>query len=135
MTGSLVYVDSSAIVKLVVREPESSALFDWLATRPERISSAVARVEVPRALRRAGLFGTTHRRRAMEVFDRLALLPLDRPILDTAGELGPPELRSLDAIHLATAFSVGVDLAGLVTYDTRLAAAAARSRMAVWAPA
>lgn len=135
MTGSLVYLDSSAIVKLVVREPESPALFDWLAARPERISSAVARVEIMRALRRAGPSGAAGRHRAMEVLDRIALLPVDRPILDAAGELGPPDLRSLDAIHLATALSVGADLAGLVTYDERLAAAAASSRIDVWAPA
>jgi len=135
VTGSLVYLDSSAIVKLVVREPESPALFDWLATRPERISSAVARVEVLRALRRAGSARAAGRRRALEVLDCIALLPVDRPILDAAGELGPPELRSLDAIHLATALAVGTDLAGLVTYDERLATAAARSRIDVWAPA
>jgi len=135
VTGSLVYLDSSAILKLVVREPESPALFDWLATRPERISSAVARVEVLRALRRAGPSGASVRHRAIEVLDRIALLPIDRPILDAAGELSLPELRSLDAIHLATALSVGADLAGLVTYDERLAAAAARSRIDVWAPA
>ena len=122
-------------MKLVVREPESPALFDWLATRPERISSMVAGVEIARALRRAGPSGAASRRRAMDVLDRIALLPVDRPILDTAGGLGPPELRSLDAIHLATALSVGADLAGLVTYDERLATAAARSRIGVWAPA
>jgi hypothetical protein len=130
-----VYLDSSAIVKLVVREPESSALFDWLAERPERISSALARVEVLRALRRAGPAGAASRRRAREVLDRIALLPVDRPILDAAGELGPLDLRSLDAIHLATALSVGADLAGVVTYDERLAAAATSAHLDVWAPA
>lgn len=134
MTGSLVYLDSSAIVKLVVREPESPALFDWLGTWPERVSSVMARVEVLRALRRSGS-GVGSRRRATEVLDRIALLSLDHAILDAAADLGPPELRSLDAIHLATALSVGVDLAGLVTYDERLATAAARSGIDVWAPA
>lgn len=131
---TLVYLDSSAIVKLAVREPESPALFDWLGAWPDRISSAVARVEVLRALWRSG-FGPASRRRAMEVLDRIALLPADHPILDTAGDIGPPELRTLDAIHLATALSVGQDLAGLVTYDERLARAAIRLRIDVWAPA
>lgn len=135
MTGSLVYLDSSAIVKLVVREPESPALFDWLATRPHRVSSVVARVEVLRALRRAGFSGASVRQRAVNALDRIGLLAVDRSVLDAATELEPPELRSLDAIHLATALSVGTDLAGLVTYDERLAAAAARSRVEVWAPA
>lgn len=134
MTGSLVYLDSSAIVKLVVREPESGALFDWLVAWPERIGSVIARVEVLRALRRSGA-GEAARRRALDVLGRIALMPIDRPLLDAASELGPPDLRSLDAIHLATALSVRADLAGLVTYDDRLAAAAARSRIEVWGPA
>ena len=135
MNGSLVYLDSSAIVKLVVREPESAVLFDWLAARSERISSAIARVEVVRALRRARFLVATAQRRAIDVLGRIALLSVDRPVLEIAGELGPPGLRSLDAIHLATALSVGADLAGLITYDARLAAAATRSRIEVWAPA
>lgn len=134
MTASLVYLDSSAIVKLVVREPESNALFEWLGTRPDRISSAVARVEVLRALRRSGA-GAASQRRAHDVLERIALLPIDRPVIDAASELGPSDLRSLDAIHLATALSVGDDLAGLVTYDDRLAVAAAAARIGVWAPA
>ena len=134
MTASLVYLDSSAIVKLVVREPESGALFDWLGVWPERISSEIARVEVLRALRRSGA-AESARRRAREVLDRIALMNVDRPVLEAAGALGPPDLRSLDAIHLATALSVRSDLAGFVTYDERLAAAAARSRLGVWAPA
>jgi uncharacterized protein len=134
VTGSLVYLDSSAIVKLIVPEPESSALFHWLATRPERISSGVARVEVIRALRRSGLFRIS-RRRAIAVLERIALLPIDLPILETAAELEPSDLRSLDAIHLATAMSLGADLAGVVTYDERLAGAARAGRIEVWAPA
>jgi predicted nucleic acid-binding protein len=131
---SPVYLDSSAIVKLVVREPESGVLFDWLAAWPDRMSSVIARVEVLRALRRAGA-GERTRRRALDVLSRIALIDLDRPVLDVASDLGPPVLRALDAIHLATALSVRSDLAGLVTYDERLAAAATRSRIAVWAPA
>lgn len=134
LTGSLVYLDSSAIVKLIVREPESPALFEWLANRPERISSIVARVEVLRALRRTDS-GTAASNRALAVLDRIALLPIDGRIADTAARIDPVELRSLDAIHLATALSVGTDLSGVVTYDDRLAAAATRFRIEVWAPA
>jgi predicted nucleic acid-binding protein len=133
VTASLVYLDSSAIVKLVVREPESRALFDWLETWPERVSSAIARVEVLRALMRSRA-GAASRRRALEVLERIALIPVDRPVLDGASEVGPSGLRALDAVHLATALSVGRDLAGLVTYDERLAEAAARVRIGVWAP-
>jgi predicted nucleic acid-binding protein len=131
---SPVYLDSSAIVKLVVHEPESGALFEWLGGHPERISSVIARVEVLRALRRSGA-GLSARHRALDVLERIALLDVDRPVLDAASEIGPADLRSLDAIHLATALSVRSDLAGLVTYDERLAAAATRSRLGVWAPA
>lgn len=133
MTAPLVYLDSSAIVKLVVPEPESVALFEWLADWPDRISSAIARVEVLRALRRLGAAESV-RRRALDVLGHLAVMPIDRSILDAASELGPSDLRPLDAIHLATALSVGADLGGLVTYDERLAAAAVRSRLEVWAP-
>ncbi len=135
MTGSLVYLDSSAIVKLIVREPESPALFEWLANRPERISSIVARVEVLRALRRTDSSGTATWKRALDVLDRIALLTIDRRITDMAAQLDPRELRSLDAIHLATALSVGAELSGVVAYDDRLAAAATRSGIEVWAPA
>lgn len=135
MTGALVYLDSSAIVKLVVREPESPALFEWLETWSERISSGLARVEVPRALRRAGISGPGSRRRTQDVLDRIALLPVDPAILEAAGDVGPPELRPLDAIHLVTALSVGADLGAFVTYDERLASAATRSRIDVSAPA
>ena len=134
MTPSLVYLDSSAIVKLVVREPESVALFDWLGAWPERISSAVARVEVLRALARSRA-AESARRRAREILDRVALMPIDRSVLEAAGQIGPTSLRSLDAIHLATALSVGSDLAGVVTYDERMAQAAVRARIDVWAPA
>jgi uncharacterized protein len=133
--GSFVYLDSSAIVKLVLREPESHALFEWLTTRAERISSAVARVELWRALRRSRSSGPTVWRRLGDVLDRIALVPIDRAVIDAAGELDPRELRTLDAIHLATALSLGADLAGLVTYDERLAAAAIRARIGVWTPA
>jgi uncharacterized protein len=133
VNGDLVYLDSSAIVKLAVAEPESAVLFDWLAERPGRVSSAVARVEVRRALRRVGMPAETLRR-ATRVLNAIASIPVDRAVIEAAGELDPPALRSLDAIHLATALSVGADLAGIVTYDERLAAAAARARVEVWAP-
>ena len=133
MTGSLVYQDSSAIVKLVVREPESAGLFEWLSAWPERISSAIPRVEVLRALGRSRAEESAGHR-ALDVLDRIALIDIDRPVLDAASEHRALDLRSLDAIHLATALSVRSELAGLVTYDQRLAAAATRSRPGVWAP-
>jgi predicted nucleic acid-binding protein len=128
-----VYLDSSALVKLVVLEPESAALRAFLGAHTLRMSSALAEVEVPRALRRAG-YGAGEHRRAIEILARIPLVEIDRRVLRSAAALGPPGLRSLDAIHLATALSVGEDLAGIVTYDRRLRDAATRADIAVWAP-
>jgi predicted nucleic acid-binding protein len=130
---SLVYLDSSALVKLVVAEPESSVLADYLRGWSERVSSAVVLTEVPRALRRAG-FGASERRRSREVMARIALVDVDRRILAAAAALDPPALRTLDAIHLATALAVREDLAAIVTYDRRLAAAAERVHLEVSVP-
>jgi hypothetical protein len=131
---TLVYLDSSALVKLVVAEPESMALTDRLREWPQRVSSAVSLTEVPRALNRAG-FGAAERRRAREVLARVSLVEPDRRILVAAAALEPPALRSLDAIHLATALAVREDLAAVVTYDRRLRAAAELVHLEVVAPA
>ena len=130
---TVVYLDSSALVKLVVAEPESSALIEYLRGRSERVSSALALAEVPRALRRAG-FGASERRRSRQVMARIALVEVDRRILVAAAALEPPGLRTLDAIHLATALAVREDLEAVVTYDRRLAAAAERIHLEVSVP-
>ena len=129
-----VYLDSSALVKLVVLEPESSALREFLRTYALRVSSALVEVEVPRALLRAG-YGASEGRRATQILARVALVDIDRGLLRSVAALRPPDLRSLDAIHLATALSLGQDLAGIVTYDQRLSNAATDADLAVWAPA
>ncbi len=131
---SLVYLDSSALVKLVVREAESPALLGLLREHRERASSVLALTEVPRALRRAG-FGALERRRAHAVLEAIALVDADRRILSAAASLDPPVLRALDAIHLATAQALGDELAALVTYDRRLFQAARHASFRVLAPA
>jgi len=130
---SVVYLDASALVKLVVREPESVALMEFLQEHPDRVSSALALAEVPRALRRAR-FGAAERRRAREVLARVALVDIDRRALAAAAAIEPPTVRTLDAIHLATALALREDLAALVTYDRRLAVAAERADLPVQAP-
>ena len=128
------YLDSSAIVKLVSPEAESVALFEFIRSYDERLSSVLARVEVHRAVGRAR--GTAaERRRAERILERIALVRIDDAILALASRVLPPDLRSLDAIHLATALSVGDALAGVVTYDDRLARAAGAARLRVFAPA
>ncbi len=114
------YLDTSAFIKLVRSEPESAALRRELVGR-ELLSSALLVVEGRRAARR---YGELAARRARAGLTAVTLLPLDREILDAAADLNPVELRSLDALHLATALSVGEDLERLYCYDTRLASTA-----------
>ena len=116
-----VYLDSSALVKLVVHEPESGALGRYLRRRPRRMSCALARVEVVLAVRPQGAVALTRARRVLE---RLSLLRLDDSLLDAAAQLDGSSLRSPDAIHLAAAQTIGVELESVVTYDIRMTAAA-----------
>lgn len=133
MSEGLLYLDSSALVKLVRPEAETDALLKFLSNWPERISSALARVEVLRAVRRAGV-GESAYERGESIFARIGLVRVDEAVLRGAARLEPLELGSRDAIHLATALSVGEDLGGIVCYDARLAQAAARSGVATMAP-
>ena len=128
----MVYLDSSAIVKLCVPEPESGALRQYLGGHADRVASGLARVEVVRALRRTGATAQTLRH-AEQVLERIALVTLDEPVLRDAARLAPKSLRSLDAVHLATALSLD-GLEAVVTYDRRLHAAAVAVGLAVAAP-
>lgn len=128
------YLDASALVKLAVDEAESLALRDYLRRRPVRVSSAVARTEVMRGIRSAGPVQPDQLRRAWRVLASVDLVRVSDRILDAAGTLPPAELRSLDAIHLATAAYLESDIGVFVTYDERLAAAAAARRMKVAQP-
>lgn len=127
-----VYLDSSAIVKLVILENESEALRGHLQQRPNRVSCALARVEVIRAVRAHGREATTRARRLLE---RISLLRLDDLLLDEAAALNGASLRSLDAIHLAAAQTLGTGLAELITYDRHMADAAQHIGLPVTAPA
>ena len=117
------YLDSSAIVKLAVREPESAALRRYLQLRHTRplVSSALARTEVLRALLPGGDDAVT---RGRAVLQRLELIRVNDRVLSAAGVLHPATLRSLDAIHLATAQQLGDELKVLVSYDDRMIKAA-----------
>lgn len=127
---SIAYFDTSAIIKLIRIEAASESLRRWLEA-PQRsemiwVSSALVLTEVPRALRR--IAGGSPLIDFSPVIDRLTLRVLDTDTLTRAGEYEDPHLRSLDAIHLATAHgladAVGDGFEALVTYDARLAAAA-----------
>jgi predicted nucleic acid-binding protein len=113
--------DSSALVKLVVAEPESMALRRAMRREPRRASCALARVEVIRAVRPHGAAAVTRARRLLR---RLDLVQLDDELLDAAAWLDGGVPRSLDAIHLAAARTLGDELTAVVTYDGRMSAAA-----------
>ena len=127
----LTYVDSSAIVKLAVQEPESAALRRFLARRQPLVSSALARTEVARALLPSGPEAVA---RGEEVLRRIQLLRINDRVLSAAGHLLPLELRSLDAIHLASADELGASVRQIVTYDERMAEAARTIGWAIVAP-
>jgi predicted nucleic acid-binding protein len=133
LSGPIVYLDASALIKLVVAEPETPALRSFLKDHPDRLSSAISIVEIHRALRHAGARPADHRR-ANEVLERVALMRVDEATLRQAAALSPFDLRSLDAIHLATALSVRQDLARFICYDHRLRAAATEHKLPVAAP-
>lgn len=120
----MIYLDSSALLKLVHVERETSALLEWLDARPDvpLVSSELARVEVPRATRRVNEAALPAARAVLAALD---LLPMTTELLNAAGDIGAPGLRSLDAIHLASASSMGAALTSFVVYDHRLAEAAA----------
>jgi len=120
MNGSVAYLDTSAVVKLLMREPETANLRRQLRRWPRRVSSALLTVELLRTVKRAGLPHLLSD--ARHLIGTLHLIRLDDELLDRAAWLDPPNLRSLDAIHLATALSLGTDLGAMVTYDRRMAA-------------
>ena len=127
----LTYVDSSAIVKLAVSEPESAALRRYLARRRPLVSSALARPEVGRALLPLGPEAVA---RGEDVLRRIQLLRINDRVLRSAATLEPAEIRSLDAIHLASARQFMPALHRLVTYDGRMADAALAIGLSVAAP-
>lgn len=134
---TLFYADSSALVKLVRDEPESGALRAFVGDAA-LVTSEIALTEVPRAVRQAvaddaRLPLDVLLRRAKELVDALALLPVDRTLLTAAGAITEPALRALDAIHIVSAVDVSpVD--GFVSYDERQSAAARLAGLITFAP-
>jgi predicted nucleic acid-binding protein len=127
----LTYVDSSAIVKLAVAEPESKALRRYLSRRQPLVSSALARTEVARALLPSGADAVARGEKALQ---RIQLLRVNDRVLSSAGRMRPAELRSLDAIHLASAHELGTSVRQIVTYEERMAAAAKTGGLSVASP-
>ncbi len=127
------YLDTSALVKLVVAEAETPALRAWLVEVARiPLSSDLARTELLRVVRRSAPDRVLE---ARAVLDAVTLVELTTAIFEEAGRLDPAILRTLDALHLASALSLGDDLESLVTYDDRLADAARANGIPVTAPA
>ena len=126
------YVDTSALVKLVAAEPETPAFQSWRA-QPHRglVAGDLVRTEL---LRVAHRLTPAHVLVAREVLASVRLTRVGERIFEQAGLLDPPSLRSLDAIHLASALDLGRDLEGIVTYDRRLAEAAELNTVTVLSP-
>jgi predicted nucleic acid-binding protein len=133
LNRGLLYLDSSALIKLIAREAESAALIAFARAWPERVSSQLARIEVLRAVRHAAA-SPASRRRAEDILARIALIRIDDAVIAAASDLDPANLRTLDAIHLATAISLGAELGIFVSYDRRLLEAAASARISWAAP-
>jgi predicted nucleic acid-binding protein len=131
----VIYLDSCALVKLVSPAPETAALERYLRTHAteHHVASALVRTEVRRALAR---IGATARQRgtADKLLDAVTTISITDDLLDAAGRLDDPGLRSLDAIHLATALHLGTGLTEFVTYDRRLLTAATHAGLATAAP-
>ena len=127
------YLDTSALVKLMVQEPETDALRSWLAAAErEPVACDLARTELMRTVRRAAPELAPNARR---VLDAITLTQVTTAVFEHAGHLQPGALRSLDAVHLAAALDLGDDLHGLVTYDQVLTDAARSCGIDVIAPA
>ena len=133
MTFLPVYLDSSALLKLILPEPESAALEKELQRWPDWLSSALAAIECRRALKRIHAPAAVIDR-ARCVLEMTTLLRLDESVLRLAEHVGPPVLPSRDAIHLASALSIGDLPEAFITYDDRLAAAAKKRKLRVIHP-
>lgn len=130
----MIYLDSSALVKLAITEPETQALSDLLAGSPNlvRVASSIIRVEVPRAIWRADPGALPQ---AYSLVRRVREIWMSPGVLSRAAGVRPPGLSSLDAIHLASAMTIKRDLTAFVSYDPRLLAAAKESGLPVLTPA
>jgi predicted nucleic acid-binding protein len=129
----MIYLDSSALVKLALTEPESAALAQWLAERADQplVSSVLHRAEVPRAVWCAepGALPRSYR-----VIKRIAKVALTADVLDNSATLPPQALGPAQAIHLASALALKKDLTAFVAYDESLLAAAADAGLPIAAP-
>lgn len=129
---SALYLDTSAIVKLIVDEAESAALVASLDPDARHVTSRIATVEVMRAAARHGGVDVG---RVLAVLDALDMIELDEDVAVRAGSVAPTDLRALDAIHLASAIGIRRELRSFIAYDDRLVAAARVHGLPIASPA
>lgn len=129
----MIYLDASALLKLIIAEKESDALGRWLSSRPDttKLSSELVSIEVLRACRRVDPETVAGGRRLLAGLD---FIPATADIREHAATLGEPVVRSLDAVHLASAVSLGAELSAFVAYDQRLLVAARGEGLPVLVP-
>ena len=126
------YFDASALVKLVLAEDESDALRRFVDTQELRtVSCELARVEIVRVVRRGAPRAMVE---ARALIDELQVIEVTNAMLDLAGNIDPPHLRTIDAIHLAAASTLERDLQAIVTYDRRMQTGAAMLGLPVESP-
>ena len=128
---SAAYVDASALVKLALDEPDATAMRNWYIEIDRIVCSRIGIIETHRAVGRQGR-DPLHLRAILESVD---VIELDVRVAIQAESIGPSGLKTLDAIHLATALSVGAEIDAFVTYDDRLAEAARAAGLPVVRPA
>jgi len=130
----VIYLDSSALVKLALSEPESAALTSYLATRPgqDLVSSTLHRAEVLRAIWRSEPGALP---RAQRIIRRVAVVSLTHDLLDNAATQAPASLGTTAAIHLVSALTIRRDLTAFVSYDKQLLDAAEGAGLPVASPA
>jgi predicted nucleic acid-binding protein len=130
----VIYLDSSALLKLLFKEPESEALSSWLSARADlpKLTSQVSVIEVVRVCRRVDADVEPAARRLLAGLD---LVPISTAVVEWASHVGSTSLRSLDAIQLATALTLAADLLAVIAYDRRLLEAAESERLPVASPA
>lgn len=128
---SVTYADASALVKLAVEEPGSAEMQRWYIESERVMTSLIGIVETRRATARRP-HDPAHLER---IVGSIEVIAVTTHIAERASSLEPPELRTLDAVHLATALTLGADVAAFVTYDLRLAAAARALGLPVVSPA
>jgi predicted nucleic acid-binding protein len=125
------YLDASAMVKLIVEEPDSPAMYRWYIEHAKFVTSRIGMIETRRAANRRN-----HAPAYLTSFLRsISVLELDHDVAERAASAAPVGLRTLDAIHLATALAIGSELDAFVTYDDRLAEAARAIGLPVVRPA